>query len=106
MPEPVFEDPEFEDVLDEDVAMAGQNVPSLVNWVAAERASAERWRGRCEVLEWVVTNQLATFDAAIEQMVKGHALVIKQMAVENELTIGYLKDRLNRLEVPRDGAAS
>lgn len=82
--------PTFDDILDEDESINDQNIPRLVNWATLGRAHSAYWQGRAEGLEVAMGHVKQANDGLIQQMTEAH-----------ELTIGYLKDRLNRLETPR-----
>lgn len=81
-------EPESDDILEYEVAVSTSEAVALVCKLGNARVSAAYWRGRHEGLE-----------ALIGEMKEAHARAISQLASGHELTLGYLKDRLNRLEV-------
>lgn len=72
-------EPDFNDLIHgSSVETTSEESVFLICKVDAARVAAAYWQGRCE----------------------GHEREIAQIKEAHELTIGYLKDRLNRLEKP------
>lgn len=87
MPEPTYSD-----LVNGEVRLLSDEEPTRLISLAADRqASAAYWQGRCETLE-----------QSIAEMKESHQREIDSIIGANDITIGYLKDRLNRLEVNPD----
>jgi hypothetical protein len=89
---------EFEDVFDENSDIESMADTRTVNWVAALRGQSAYWQGRCEVLEAELSRNAAVHREALEELRRTHEDGAKRVDAANQIILGYLKDRLNRLE--------
>lgn len=84
-------EPKFSAIIDDELEVGDSEAANLICKTDEARVQAAYWQGRCETME-----------KAIAEIKQSHEREIAATREGYEMTLGYLKDRLNRFEVEKD----